>query len=86
MLAPSSTDVPVLSLNQPSEKGPLLQFFPGEGEVVERLHVGLVREGIVSSGDWLGNPAAIKVENNRAVGYVGSSLTMHNPLFFVHKL
>ena len=41
---------------------------------------------IVSRGDWLGNPANIKVENNGAVGYVGSSLTVHNPLFFVHKL
>ena len=27
----------------------------------------------------------IKVENNGDVGYVGSSLTMRNPLFFVHK-
>ena len=41
---------------------------------------------IVSRGDWLGNPANIKVENNGAVGYVGSSLTVHNPLFSVHKL
>ena len=32
------------------------------------------------------NPANIKVENNGAVGYVGSSLTVHNPLFFVHRL
>ena len=39
-----------------------------------------------SRGDWLGNPANIKVENNGAVGYVGSSLTVHNPLFSVHKL
>ena len=23
--------------------------------------------------------------NNGAVGYVGSSLTVHNPLFFVHR-
>ena len=31
--------------------------------------------------------ANIKVENNGAVVlYVGSSLTVHNPLFFVHKL
>ena len=28
----------------------------------------------------------IKFENNGAVVYVGSSLTLHNPLFFVHKL
>ena len=41
---------------------------------------------IVSGGDWLGKPANIKVENNGAVGYVGSSLTVHNPLFSVHKL
>ena len=41
---------------------------------------------IVNRGDWLGNPANIKVENNGAVGYVGSSLTVHNPLFCVHKL
>ena len=41
---------------------------------------------IVSRGDWLGKPANIKVENNGAVGYVGSSLMVHNPLFFVHKL
>ena len=27
-----------------------------------------------SRGDWLGNPANIKVENHGAVGYVGSSL------------
>ena len=41
---------------------------------------------IVSSGDWLGKPANIKVENNGAVGYVGGSLTVHNPLFSVHIL
>ena len=41
---------------------------------------------IVSRGDWLGNGANIIVENNGAVGYVGSSLTVHNPLFPVHKL
>ena len=39
-----------------------------------------------SRGDWLGNPTNIKVENNGAVGCVGSSLTMHNPLFSVYKL
>ena len=27
----------------------------------------------------------MKVEINSAVGYVGSSLTVHNPLFFVHR-
>ena len=41
---------------------------------------------IVSTGDWLWKPANIKVENSGAVVYVGSSLTMHNPLFLVHKL
>ena len=40
---------------------------------------------IVCRGDWLGNPAKIKDENNGAVGYVGSSLTVHNPLFSIHK-
>ena len=44
------------------------------------------RHDIVSRGDWLWKPANIKVENNGAVVYVGSSLTVHNPLFFVHKL
>ena len=42
---------------------------------------------IVSRGHWLGNPANTKVENiYGAVVYVGSSLTVHNPLFSVHKL
>ena len=41
---------------------------------------------IVSRGNWLGKPANIKVENNGAIVYVGSSLTVHNPLLFVHKL
>ena len=41
---------------------------------------------IVGRGHWLGNSANIKVENNGAVGYVGSSLTVHNPLFSVQKL
>ena len=41
----------------------------------------------VRRGDWSGAPANIKVENNGAVVYVqGSSLTVRNPLFFVHKL
>ena len=40
---------------------------------------------IVSRGDWLGKPANIKVEKNGAVGYVGSSLAVHNPLFPIHK-
>ena len=41
---------------------------------------------IVSRGDWLGKPANKKKKNNGAVVYVGSSLTVNNPLFFVHKL
>ena len=45
-----------------------------------------LRGTIVSRGDWLENPANIKVEINSAVGYVGSFLTLHNPLFSVHKL
>ena len=36
---------------------------------------------MVCGGDWFGKPANIKVENNCAVGYVGSSLTVHNPFF-----
>ena len=36
---------------------------------------------IVSKGDWLGNPANIKVENNGALGYVGAPVTVLNPLF-----
>ena len=41
---------------------------------------------IVSRGDWLWKPANIIVESNGAVGYVGSSLIVHNPLFFVTEL
>ena len=41
---------------------------------------------IVSTGDWLEKPANIKVQNNYAVVYVGSSLAVHNHLFFVYKL
>ena len=41
---------------------------------------------IFGRGDWLGNPGNIKVENNGAVGYVGNSLSVHNTLFYVHKL
>ena len=43
-------------------------------------------KSIDSTGGWLGKPANLKVENNGAVVYVGSSLTVHNALFFVHKL
>ena len=35
-------------------------------------------QSIVSRGDWLGKPANVKFENNGAVVYVGSSLTLHN--------
>ena len=45
-----------------------------------------VSHTIVSRGDWLGNPANMKVENKDAVSYVGSSLTVDHPLFSVHKL
>ena len=38
-----------------------------------------------SRGDLLGKPAKNKVENNGAVVYAGSSLTVHSPLFFVHN-
>ena len=39
---------------------------------------------IVRRGNWLGNPANIKVENiYGAVGYVGISLTVRNRLVFV---
>ena len=50
------------------------------------IPLSLTFETIVSSGDRLRNPANITVENNGAVDYVGSSLTVHNPLFSVHKL
>ena len=36
---------------------------------------------IVSRGGWLWKPANIKAENNDAVVYVGSSLTVHNTLY-----
>jgi len=45
-----------------------------------------VVSAIVSRGDWYGKLANIKAENNGAVGYIGSSLTVRSPLFFVHKL
>ena len=45
-----------------------------------------VTRSIVSRGDLLGNLANIKVEINSAVGYVGSSLTLHNPSVFVYRL
>ena len=41
---------------------------------------------VVSRGDWLGSAANIRVEKNGVVGYVRSSLTVHNPLLSVHKL
>ena len=36
-------------------------------------------QSIVIGGDWLGKLANKKDENNGAVVYVGSSLTVHNP-------
>ena len=50
------------------------------------IPLSLIFKTIVTRGERLGNPANIKAENNSAVGYVGSSLTVHNPLFSVHKL
>ena len=50
------------------------------------IPLSLIFETIVTRGERLGNPANIKAENNSVVGYVGSSLTVHNPLFSVHKL
>ena len=41
---------------------------------------------IVSREDRLGKPTNMKVGNNGAVGYVGSSLTVHAPLFFVQNV
>lgn len=41
---------------------------------------------MLSRGNCLGKPENIKVENNSAVLYVGGSLTVHNDLFFVHRL
>ena len=40
---------------------------------------------VVSRGDLLEKPANIKIENNGAVVYAGSSLTVHNLLFLVHN-
>ena len=50
------------------------------------FNLDLKREIVAAKCFWLGKPANIKVENNGAVVYVESSLTVHNPLFFVHKL
>ena len=52
----------------------------------EKVNIIIQHVCIVSRGDCLGKPANIKVENNGAVVYVGSSLTVHNPLFFGHNL
>ena len=54
-------------------------------DLTKKKNISLIGS-IVRRGHWLGNPANIKVENNGAVLYVGSSLTVHNPLFSVHKL
>ena len=37
-------------------------------------------------GDWLWKPANNTVENNGAVGYFGSSLTVYNSLFFYSQI
>ena len=50
------------------------------------IGVQFMVEFIVIRGDLLGKPANRKVENNGAVVFVGSSLTVHNPLVFVHSL
>ena len=50
------------------------------------FNLDLKREIVAAKCFWLWKPANIKVENNGAVVYVGSSLTVHSPLFFVHKL
>ena len=54
------------------------QFFPSEFIIWFNFIV-------VSRGDLLGKPANNEVENNGAVVNAGSSLTVHNPLFFVHN-
>ena len=54
------------------------QFFPSEFIIWFKFIV-------VSRGDLLGKPANNEVENNGAVVNAGSSLTVHNPLFFVHN-
>ena len=57
-----------------------------DGKYNPRTDYMSIRLAIVSGGDWLGNPENIKVGNNGAAGYVGRSLTVHSPLFPVHKL
>ena len=69
------------TLREPHFK--VLKFFL-VGSGIEEL----TAETIASRGERLGKGANIKdkkVENNSAVVYVGSSLGMHNPLFFVHN-
>ena len=56
------------------------------GVLDNSIAVACTTTTIVSRGDWLGNPANIEVENNGAVADVASFLTVHNPLFSVHKL
>ena len=57
-----------------------IQWLWFEPKMCKPTHV-MFSVTIVSRGGWLGKAANIKVENNRAVGYVENSLTMHNPLF-----
>ena len=47
---------------------------------VDRIDMTVIR------GDWLRKTTNIKYKNNCAAVYVGSSLTVHNPLFSVGKL
>ena len=42
----------------------------------------LPRPYLVEETGWYVKPANIKVENNGDVVYVGSFLTVHNPLFY----
>ena len=48
-------------------------------------HVNSMNLNIVSRGDWLGKPANIKIKNNGTAGYVGSSLTVHNPIIQIEQ-
>ena len=49
----------------------------------EKLNLAL---NIVNRRDWLGSPANIKGTNKDAKIYVGRSTTLHNLLFYAHKL
>ena len=71
------------TLREPHFK--VLRFFLSIGSGIEEL----TAETIVSRGERVGKGANIKdkkVENNGAVVYVGSSLTVHNPFFFCSQI